>query len=98
FSLRIRAASINRNRAWPESQTLDNRNVLPFLLLLAATAGPDRMIAPAWSAPESSNYQAGVDRKVIHGGTASLFLKSLAPDSQGYAVRQGIRAETYRGK
>lgn len=58
----------------------------------------EKQIAPGWTAAESSNYQAAIDRKIAHGGRGSILLKSINPDSQGYAVRQRIRADSWRGK
>ena len=76
-----------------------------FLLLLAiaslvyaADAPTYHSIAPGWTAPESADYQAGVDPRVAHGGRASLVLKSITSKAKEYAVRQQIRADSYRGK
>lgn len=55
-------------------------------------------IAPGWTAPESSDYDAVVDRKVAHTGHASLLLESTKPNATSFAVRQLIRAGRYRGK
>ena len=74
--------------------------LVPCLLLLADPPyANDRQVAPSWTATESTAYQASIDRKVAHTGTASLALKSTgAGDPQGYAVRQRIRAASWRGK
>jgi hypothetical protein len=67
-------------------------------IVYAADAPNYHAIAPGWAAPDSSDYQAGIDPKVAYGGRASLYLKSLASNAKEYAVRQQIRADSYRGK
>jgi hypothetical protein len=70
------------------------------LALTAATiAWPQtRTIAPGWTGPDSSDYEAGIDRKVFRGGRASLTIKAAHAQAPNYAVRQFIRADEYRGK
>ena len=58
----------------------------------------ERLIATGWTAPESSDYEAGVDHKVVRGGKASLYLKSTSGNPKDYAARQSVKAEAYRGK
>ena len=73
--------------------------LLSCLLLADPPYANDRQIAPSWSAFESTAYQVSIDRKIAHGGRASLSLKSTgAGDAQGYAARQRIRAAAWRGK
>ena len=70
-------------------------------LLLVARLSPaqaERPVAPGWTVPASENYRASIDRKAAHSGAASLSITSLNPDKQGFAVRQRIRADAYRGK
>jgi len=58
----------------------------------------DVAIAPGWSAPATPSYQSSVDRTIAHSGKSSLMVKAIAPNPQGYAVRQKIRADAFRGK
>jgi hypothetical protein len=66
--------------------------------LVVGQALKERSVATGWTAPESSDYEAGIDRKVVHGGHGSLFLKSARANAKDYAARQRIRADAYRGK
>jgi hypothetical protein len=67
-------------------------------IIYAADAPNYHPIASGWTAPDSADYQAVIDPKVAHGGRSSLYLKSTTPNAKGYAVRQLIRADAYRGK
>lgn len=68
-------------------------------LILAQSPPADRTIVTGWTSVESSAYQAAVDHKVAHSGRASLSLKSVTPAAtSGYAARQRIQADAYRGQ
>jgi hypothetical protein len=89
---------------------LSRRNVIvggvsPSRILLVAFAAAafaqtqkERPIAPGWTAPESSDYEAGIDHKVVRTGKGSLYLKSTGGNPKDYAARQSIKADAYRGK
>jgi hypothetical protein len=63
-----------------------------------AAAPQDRVIATGWSAPESQDHRAAIDRSMVRGGRASILLESTGPTVRSYAVRQRIRADAYRGQ
>jgi hypothetical protein len=70
-----------------------------FALAAATIAWPQtRTVAPGWTGPDTSDYQAGIDRKVFRSGRASLTIKAAHAQAPNYAVRQFIRADEYRGK
>ncbi len=76
----------------------DILGALLHILLLLAAAPIERSLATGWTATTSQNYEAGIDRTAAHSGVGSLYLKSQAGDAAGYAARQRIRADAYRGK
>ena len=74
---------------------------IAFLVVVCAVLiaqSIERAIAPGWTAPESSDYEAGIDHKVVRSGKGSLYLKSTSGNAKDYASRQSIRADGYRGK
>ncbi len=73
--------------------------LLAPVLLLGQTQPAEHTIITGWTSVDAAGYEAGIDRKVAHTGHASVFLKSVTPDaSSGYAARQRIQADAYRGK
>lgn len=68
------------------------------LAAVVALAQNGRTVAPGWTAPESSDYKASIDRKVRHGGHPSLLIEYTGSNPSGYAVTQSIKADAYRGK
>jgi hypothetical protein len=68
------------------------------LSLVSGQALKERSVATGWTVPESGDYEAGIDRKVVHSGHGSLFLKSAGANAKDYSARQRIRAGAYRGK
>lgn len=70
------------------------------VVLLAALAQPaaEHRIANGWTSPESSDYQAGIDRGTTHGGHPGLFLKLTGARAGDHSARQSIQAALWRGK
>lgn len=58
-------------------------------------------VPAGWSAQEteSREYRVGLDRRLLHQGKPSLFIRSLVPEPEGTVdVLQTFRANRYRGK
>lgn len=72
--------------------------ILLLAICAAAQSAPEKRVAPGWTGPESSDYEAGIDRKVQHAGHPGLYLKSITGGAKDDAVRQRIRADAYRSK
>lgn len=58
----------------------------------------ERGIADGWTRPDPTDYEAAIERKVVHSGRGSLVLKSTGANPKDFAARQRIRADAYRGK
>jgi hypothetical protein len=64
-------------------------------------ADPTWSVPHGWSAQESvpHQYRVGIDHQIVHSGTSSLFLRSLAREPAGAVlVLQQFAATPYRGK
>lgn len=64
----------------------------------AVSGAQTRPIASGWTGSDTSDYEAGIDRKVVRGGRGSLSIKAAHVQAPHYSVRQIIRADEYRGK
>jgi hypothetical protein len=65
----------------------------------AASDNPkERSVAAGWVSPESPEYEASIDHKVVHSGHGSVLLKAIGSTPKDFSVRQLIRADAYRGK
>jgi predicted Ser/Thr protein kinase len=64
-------------------------------------ADPSWKVPRGWSASESvsGQYRVGIDRQIVHSGTSSLFLRSLARKPEGIVTAfQQFSAVPYRGR
>nr|WP_216671493.1 AraC family transcriptional regulator [Saccharibacillus qingshengii] len=71
---------------------------------LSMQTKPDQTASPikGWfmSGSHPFHYEMGVDRKTVHRGTGSGYLKSVSADSPGQfgTMMQAFRADAYKGK
>jgi hypothetical protein len=86
--------------AQPERKYAERASNLDF-----EAAGADGANSvPGWSiimsgALDASEYTAGVDREVTHGGQAAMSMRSLVVKPTGFRpVTQVVKADSYRGK
>lgn len=68
------------------------------MIAIGLAAAQDHAIAIGWTSPQSSDYDAAIDHKVVRGGHGSLMLRSLTAAATDYAARQRVRADSWRGK
>lgn len=67
-------------------------------LLAVVASAETHPVAAGWTAADSSEYQAKVDRSAFHSGHASMLLKFTGSKPDGYAARQSIQVGALRGK
>jgi hypothetical protein len=91
------------------TQEATMRGTLPVLLYVvmlphSALADDHRSSAiKGWlvDGPDTqlTDYEGGLDSRIVHGGRASAYLRSIVPNPQSHVVvAQSVSAEQYRGR
>ncbi len=68
------------------------------MLTATAQAPGEKRIAAGWGGADSADYRASVDARAGHAGNPALSIEFVGGKPSGYAVRQSIKADAYRGK